>query len=270
MTRIRSPGYPNISLKEAIDLVDKIFEMSRQNIIDREAAAKDIGYAGLTGQSTKMLSNLAHFRLIEKAGKGGMRVSDTAVKILHPKSQLERMESLREAAYNPELFSEIHQQWPDGFVSENALRGYLMRSGFSSAAVQPATRSYMETYAFLQQERATESYSKTTEDGPESTPIRTREEPLQMIAPATQPLAGGAAYASLATPESAPICLNLNEPNLDIRGGTVRIEALLDYDGLALLEEQLMALKMLMKPKKASQIAPTPTKAQTTDDDDDI
>jgi len=91
-----------------------------------------------------------------------------------------------------------------------------------------------------------------------------------MIAPSTQPLPGAAAYTPLATSESAPIYLNLNEPNLDIRAGTVRIEALLDYDGLALLEEQLKALKMLMKPKKAPQIAPVSTKPQTPDDDDDI
>ena len=45
--------------------------------------------------------------------------------------------------------------------------------------------------------------------------------------------------------------LTLNEPNLDIRGGTVRVEALLDFDGLSQLEEHLKALKMLLKPKRA-------------------
>lgn len=45
--------------------------------------------------------------------------------------------------------------------------------------------------------------------------------------------------------------LKLNEPNLDIRGGTVRVEALLDFEGLSQLEEHLKALKMLLKPRKA-------------------
>ena len=42
--------------------------------------------------------------------------------------------------------------------------------------------------------------------------------------------------------------LELNEPNLSIRGNTVRIEALLDFDGLSELEGKIQALKMLMKP----------------------
>jgi hypothetical protein len=158
--RIRSPGYPSINLQQAIDMVEKIFLASRQNAIDREAAAKDIGYSGLTGQSAKMLADLAHFGLIEKAGKGGLRVTDAAVRIIHPRSAAERMATLNEAAYSPALYSAIQKQWPDGFVSENALRGYLMRAGFSSAAVAPALSSFFETYRFLQQEGATESHGQ--------------------------------------------------------------------------------------------------------------
>ena len=165
MSRIRSPGYPNISLSEAIDLTNKIFSSSRQNAVDREAAAKDLGYSGLTGQSAKMLSNLAHFDLIERSGKGGVRVTDTAVKILHPRRAEERQQALAEAAFSPGLFEEIRDSFPDGFVSENALRGFLMRRGFATAAVQPALRAYMETYSFLQQEQATKSHGERAKDG---------------------------------------------------------------------------------------------------------
>jgi len=159
MTRIRSPGYPSISLNEAIEIVEKIFSKVRQNIVDREAAVKDMGYSGLTGQSSKMLSNLAHFDLIEKAGKGGVRVTDIAVKILHPHSIQEKRMALNQAAFSPELFADIKENAPDGFVSENSLRATLMRQGFSSVAVQPAIRSYMETYDFLREEKAIESHS---------------------------------------------------------------------------------------------------------------
>jgi hypothetical protein len=160
MTRIRSPGYPSVNLAQALVLVEKIFSASRQNTIDREAAAKDIGYSGMTGQSAKMLSNLSHFGLIERAGKGGVRVTDIAVRILHPRSADERNEALRDAAFHPDLFRELHENFPDGHVSENALRGYLMREGFASVAVQPAVRSFMETYELLQEARATESHGQ--------------------------------------------------------------------------------------------------------------
>ncbi len=52
-------------------------------------------------------------------------------------------------------------------------------------------------------------------------------------------------------PHTLVEALKLNEPNLDIRGGTVRVEALLDFEGLSQLEEHLKALKMLLKPRKA-------------------
>lgn len=161
MSRIRSPGYPGVSLSKAIDIVDKLFCRVRNNTVDREAAVKDLGYSGLTGQSQKILSDLAHFNLVEKSGKGGIRVTELAARILHPHNSKERAVALREAAYSPELFAQFKANWPDGHVSENALRAWLMRSGFSSVAIHPVIRSFMETYAFLQQENATESY-----DGP--------------------------------------------------------------------------------------------------------
>lgn len=158
MTRIRSPGYPGIPLNKAIEIVKILYDRVRTNAVDREAAVKDLGYSGLTGQSSKILSDLAHYGLLEKAGKGGVRVTDTAARILFPHSLSERVDALREAAYAPELFAQIRSNWPDGHVSENALRSWLMRAGFSSVALHPVIKSYMETYAFLQQENATESY----------------------------------------------------------------------------------------------------------------
>ncbi len=164
--RIRSPSYPSINLQQAIEMADKIFRVSRQNVITREAAAKDIGYSGITGQSSKMLADMGHFGLIEKAGKGDLRVTDTAVRILHPRNAEERALALNEAAYSPDLYAEIKKHWPDGFVSENSLRGYLMREGFSSGAVGPALSSFFETYRFLQQERAIESHRLTESQEP--------------------------------------------------------------------------------------------------------
>ena len=147
-----------MQLHPAIEIVGRLHSKVRTNVVDREAAVKDIGYSGLTGQSAKILSDLSHFNLIEKAGKGGIRVTDLAARILHPHNEAERASALREAAYSPELFAQFRINWPDGFVSENALRTWLMRSGFSSVSIHPIIRSYMDTYAFLQQENATESY----------------------------------------------------------------------------------------------------------------
>jgi hypothetical protein len=129
-----------------------------------------MGFAGVTGHSQKMLSNLSHFGLIEKSGKGGIRVTELAAKILASHSQGERIGALREAAFTPDLFAEIRDQWKDGYVSTNGLQSFLERGGFADAAIQPAIKSYQSTYDFLQQEGGTESHSAEPSTDAESVP----------------------------------------------------------------------------------------------------
>lgn len=64
----------------------------------------------------------------------------------------------------------------------------------------------------------------------------------------------------------------MNEPNINIRGRrTVRIDALLDYDGLDLLAQQIAALKMLLiKPPKEAPSAQAPQLPAPEADIDDL
>jgi hypothetical protein len=118
-----------------------------------------MGYSGITGASGKMLANLVHYGLVEKAGKGGVRVTSLAVDILHPENESTKKAALYSAAFQPALFSELRMKFPDGAASENAIRSYLMRQGFSDVAVDPAISSFVETCRFTQQEGAYESQS---------------------------------------------------------------------------------------------------------------
>lgn len=157
MTRVRSPGYPSISLGKALEITAKLYAANRTNGIDRDAAVRDMGYSGITGASGKMLANLVHYGLVEKAGKGGVRVTSLAVDILHPENESTRRAALHSAAFQPDLFSELRSKFPGGAASENAIRSYLMRQGFSDVAVDPAISSFVETCRLTQQEGAYES-----------------------------------------------------------------------------------------------------------------
>lgn len=152
MALVRSPGYPSENIKDLIETTRIIYDKVRRNAIGREAVAVELGYSGLTGASQKMLSNLTHFGLIEKAGAGDIRVSDLAIRILHPKSESERRDAILSAAFNPALFSLIRENYPDGHVTETALRSFLKRNEYSEAAISPAIRSYLDTYAFVQED----------------------------------------------------------------------------------------------------------------------
>lgn len=249
MARVRSPGYPYFSLSDAIEYARKVHEEDRQHPVSREVAAQHIGFTGNNGASDRALSSLMHYGLAEKASKGEIRTSDLALRIIHPQSVAERRAALSEAAFNPDLFRDLRERYPGSPPSQSSLASYLSRLNFAAVAIGPAAKAYLETCYFLQREGAYESAAQEEDEGAHSA-----HDPVQESAPVqnqSAPNSGPNAVQAITSPLQPPAEeLKLNEPNLSIRGGTVRVEALLDLDGLSELEEQLKALKMLLKRRK--------------------
>ena len=149
-TRMRSPSYPSTSLGQAIELIGKIFNSERTNPIDRTVAAGAMGYSGVTGHSAKILSSLTQYGLLDKAGKETVRVTDRAVSILLTDDSYERSEALKAAMQQPQLFQRLEDRFQDGLPSQSALKSFLLKEGFTDAAIPPAARAYLESYEYLQ------------------------------------------------------------------------------------------------------------------------
>lgn len=247
MARIRSPGYPNVSLEQVIENVGKVHQQDRQHPVDRSAVALHLGFSGLSGAADRALSALLHYGLMEKVKKGELRVTDLALRILHPCDPSERREALYEAGFAPELFTELRQRYPEAPPSRDSLSSYLSRSGFASAAIPAATKAYLETCYFLQREHAYDLGVAPPEPVTDSVPVEPQSEPNM-----TPSSPAATAHQSGTRTIMSNRTLTLNEPYLDIRGSReVHIEGLLDYDGLIELEEKLKALKMLITKKPA-------------------
>lgn len=165
---IRSPSYPSSGLNEAIGHVRKIEAQYRLSPVDRVDAAKLIGYSGISGPSAQALSALAHYGLVERAGKGEMRVTALAQAILHPNNDGEKRDSLRRAAFEPDLFRELQERWPNIVPPEEGIITYLNRQGFNQTATKPAARAYLQTLAFLEEAGASESHGASSHGAPES------------------------------------------------------------------------------------------------------
>jgi hypothetical protein len=157
MDRTRSPNYPAIPLGQAIDLVRQIHSKSRTNVIDRESAAKDMGYSGLTGRSIAMLGALAQYGLVARAGKGDLRVTPIAVDILHGLTDSDKKSGLRQAGTAPKLFKSIYDRFTDGVPSENVIRSFLIQQGYADTAIGPAIKAFLQTNQFLQEAGVTDS-----------------------------------------------------------------------------------------------------------------
>lgn len=164
MARMRSPNYPSIPLHQAIDFAREIHSKNRTNVIDRESAARDMGYSGLTGRSLKLLGALAQFDLVARAGKGDLKITQTAVDILHGLDEQTKAAALRKAGAAPNLFKEIYDRFPDSIPSENAIRSFLVQKGYGDAALGAVIKSFIETNHFLENAAAVDSHGDDESD----------------------------------------------------------------------------------------------------------
>lgn len=228
-------------MPQAVEMVAKLHKANRTSVISRETAAKDMGYAGLTGRSLTVIAALAQFGLIEKAGKGDIKVTRRAVDILHSVEQADRDEAVREAAMAPTLFQQLVERFPEGVPSHNALRSYLIQQEFGDVAIGPAITAFLETIAFA--EKAKESgrtgeSDENREGGDTSSNVP--EVPVtQVHTPATPAYILPAAIVADAL---------LNKITMNIDGDRVMVSGLLDLKGLRALKKKIEGLEALLAP----------------------
>jgi hypothetical protein len=216
---MRSPNYPGIPLKHAIDLTEKIFRADRTNAIDREVAAEHMGYSGLTGRTLKLLGALSQFGLLDKVGKGKVRVSPIAVSILHGIDDEEKHKALLAAATSPALFKRIREAFDQ--PSEKTITSFLMKEGFTDAAVAPVLKSYGETNSFLAASGVNESYGKSLENEEESPLYQDDIEDYDMPIDEMPPALGQMGKPVVPAPsQEQPLDYNLSTTGLRLSGTT--------------------------------------------------
>ncbi|MCH9020705.1 MAG: hypothetical protein IIA73_10135 [Proteobacteria bacterium] len=149
--RVRSPNYPAISLPDALDKVSALYKSQHTHAGPREVIVRGMGYSSLNGASMSAISALHKYGLLEGRGDE-IRVSERAMRILHPESQEEHALAIQEAASEPNLFAELDERFPGVVPNEELLRNYLLRRKFAPGAVSVAILAYRETKELVQAE----------------------------------------------------------------------------------------------------------------------
>ena len=157
MSRLRSPKYPSYPLKAAIENVRKVYDADRTAALPREVIAKHLGYSGLSGASDTSIATIVQYGLLERTGKGEMKVSKLAVDILMPETPHQQQEAINRAALSPPLFSEIWNHFEKRQPSPEALRTYLYRREFQDRAIDPVLKSFAPTIDMMKQQNESES-----------------------------------------------------------------------------------------------------------------
>jgi hypothetical protein len=111
---------------------------------------KGMGYNSLNGASATAISALHKYGLLEKVADE-VKVSDRALRILHPHNEEEKRAAIREAALEPPLFAELAEKFPGRMPTDDLLRNYLIRNGFAPAAVTSVVLAYRETSQFAEE-----------------------------------------------------------------------------------------------------------------------
>ncbi len=192
MANVRSPQYPSVSLGEAIKRVQVIYKKEHKHPAARVALAKTLGYSGLNGGSTTMISALLKYGLLEPFGKTDqLKVSEDAIDILvHLQGEPERATAIREAAFRPALFHELHELHGDTLPSDHNIRVYLLKRGFNPNSVDSVIRIYRDTIEFVNMETQgsnTESVEKLQEMPPMQTHMAKQMGPISNSVLASAP-----------------------------------------------------------------------------------
>jgi hypothetical protein len=202
--RVRSPNYPGIDLGEAIQKVRTVYQAQHLHPATKEVIAKVLGYAGLNGASFGVVSALVKYGLMDQKGEEVRVSTDGQTVIVHRRGDPQYSAVIREAAFRPSLFRELHDLYGDSPPSDHTLRVYLQKKGFNPKVLDSVIRLYRDTLEFVSAE--TEDDILVSDDLPDESKIQPK---VSTTAPQATPVANSIVAPEL--PNEKIIALPLSE-----------------------------------------------------------
>jgi hypothetical protein len=170
-SRTRSPGYPYISLRSAIDRAKDVWTHEKRNPAPLTAMA---GHWGINLKSSSLqliASALKKYGLLEEVEGGKdrlLKLSSAALTvILHDQEDApERIAVLKQCALAPKVHAKLWQQFNGELPSDATLtRHLIMEEAFNPSIVDAFIKEFRDTIAFAQLTVSDKiAASETTED----------------------------------------------------------------------------------------------------------
>ena len=245
MAKTRSPSYPAIGLKDALERVRLVYNKDYQNKLPKQVVAEHMGYKGLSGASLPVLAALRKYGLLEGRGND-TQVSDLALAIIaHQPGAPERIEAIKMAARSPELFAELDDKFQEGKASDVAIRSYLLTQKFIPVAADATIRAYRETKKLVEEE----SQGYVSLESPEPEPEKMATSQAGAATQRQVHSLPSAIFPSGATVTA--VKTNENAVRVSWAGDTLEVfGVLVDGEGVDRLIKALQANKPLLPEKK--------------------
>ena len=144
MGKGRSPNYPKLNLKNALEKGRMVYDKEHRHPATRAVVAMDMGYQSLNGASLSVLGALKRYNIMENK-EDGWAISEDAVALFElPEGESEWNSALLRCAFAPPLFSEMRDAFPGKLPGDNNLRHWLVNKKFLPNAATGIIRIYQE------------------------------------------------------------------------------------------------------------------------------
>jgi hypothetical protein len=177
--KVRSPSYPFVELKTALERARRLFEAEQRNAVPPETASAHWGYSPKSSGGKQMIAALRAFGLLE--GDGVVKLTERAVRILfderNPSPEKDLL--LRQAALSPALHSRLWEKYGAVLPSPTDLRlSLILGEGFNENSVDEFIEEYARTLAFAKL-RPLDGASPESESPPPASESAPRKRPVE-------------------------------------------------------------------------------------------
>ena len=123
----RSPGYPMMSLEEAIQRANILWDKDKNNPIPLKAVYEHLGYKTEGGYGGRVLAAMKHFGLIYEK-QGDINLTDEAVDLaIHEASDEKYIETIKKLALKPAIYERIFNDYNGNLPSDSTLKIKLIK-----------------------------------------------------------------------------------------------------------------------------------------------
>ena len=152
--RVRSPAYPAVSVKVAINKAEEFYKVEGRNEAFLTVALSHWGYSSTSGNGLKLVAALSSYGLAVVSGTGKnrkLKLSDLALRILLDTrlNSSEKTQSIQSAALKPKIHQKLWNLWGADLPSPASISHHLIfDEGFNEKFVGSFVKDYVDTIEF--------------------------------------------------------------------------------------------------------------------------
>jgi hypothetical protein len=147
----RSPSYPAIGLRQAIEFAQSLWENERHHRVLVSTAAASMGFAATSSKGISVVAALKKYGLLSEEGSGDRRsvqLTEFARNLINPNA-IDRIQLLRQAALKPTIYADLWEKYGPHLPSDATIKAYLeYEKKFNPLAVNSLIEQFRDTIAF--------------------------------------------------------------------------------------------------------------------------